>query len=132
MPQEPHKASARDRHCCRYAACLVMESHVQLHAFVSFLIVLCVSLGQPCLLQPFVVQRRAVFVLSSAPRDIRHTCPSHLHIRLFICVANYVVFVLRRSSSLAFGQNSLRIFWRHIFQKVSSLFACLAVSFEHS
>ena len=46
MPQVVHKASTRERHCCRFAACLVMVSQVSPHAFISFSMVLRqVSLG---------------------------------------------------------------------------------------
>ena len=67
-------------------------------------------------------------------RCIRHTCPSHLHLLFFICVAKDVASVLQCSSSLVMvlGQNTPRIFRRHLFWKVSSLCASLAVSFQHS
>ena len=128
-----HKASTRERHCCRSAAHLVMVFHVRPHSFISFSTVrLHVSFGRPRLLFPSAVQRKAV--LGSAPDDIRHTCPSHLHLLFFICVAKDVASVLRCSSSLVmvFGQNTPRIFRRHLFWKVSSLCASLAVSFQHS
>ena len=72
-----------------------------------------VSFGRPRLLFPSAVQRKAV--LGSAPGDIRHTCPSHLHLLFFICVAKDVASVLRCSSSLVMvlGQNTPRIFRRH-------------------
>ena len=105
-----HKASTRERHCCRSAAHLVMVFHVRPHSFISFSTVrLHVSFGQPRLLFPSAVQRKAV--LGSAPGDIRHTCPSHLHLLFFICVAKDVASVLRCSSSLVMvlGQNTPRI-----------------------
>ena len=128
--QVAHKVSTRERHCCRSAARLVMVSHVRPHSFVCFFTVrLHVSCGRPRLLLPPAVQRKAV--LGSAPGDIRHTCPSHLYLRLLICVARDV---LRNSSSLVIvlGQNTNRIFCRHMFWKVSRLCASLAVSFQHS
>ena len=128
-----HKASTRERHCCRSAALLVMVFHVRPHSFISFSTVrLHVSFGRPRLLFPSAVQRKAV--LGSAPGDIRHTCPSHLHLLFFICVVKDVASVLRCSSSLVMvlGQNTPMIFRRHLFWKVSSLYASLAVSFQHS
>ena len=125
-----HKASTRECHCCRSTAHLVF--HVRLHSFISFSTVrLHVSFGQPHLLLPSAVQHKAF--LGSAPGDIRHMCPSHLHL-LFICVARDAASVLRSSSSLVIvlGQNSPRIFRRHLFWKVSSLCASLADSFQHS
>ena len=91
-------------------------SHVRPHSFISFSTVpLHVSFGRPRLLLPSAVQRKAV--LSSAPCDIRHTCPSHLCLRLLICVVRDVACVLRSSSSLVMvlGQNTPRIFRRHLF-----------------
>ena len=81
--------------------------------------------------QPSAVQRKAV--LGRAPGDVRHTCPIHLHLLLLICVAGDVASVLRSSSSLVMvlGQNTPKIFRRHLFWKVSSLSASLAVGFQH-
>ena len=79
VPQVAHKASTRERHCCRFAACLVMVSQVSVHDFISFSMVLRqVSLGRPLFRFPSGVQRRAI--LGSASVGIRHTCPSHLHL----------------------------------------------------
>ena len=128
-----HKASTRERHCCLSAAHLVIVFHVRPHSFISFSTVrLHVSFGRPRLLLPSDVQRKGV--LGSASGDIRHTCPSHLHLLLFICVARDVVSVLWSSSSLVMvlGQNTPTIFRRYPFWKVSSLCASLAVSFQHS
>ena len=128
-----HKASTRERHCWRSAAHLVMVFHVRPHSFISFSSIhLHVSIGRLRLLLSSAVQRKAV--LGSAPGDIRHTCPSHLHLLLFICVARDVASMLRSSSSLVMvlGQNTPRIFRRHLFWKVSSLCASLAVSFQRS
>ena len=66
--------------------------------------------------------------------EVRHTCLSHLHLRLLICVAMDIASVLQSSSSLvmALGQNTLRIFCRNLFWKVSNLCASLAVNVKHS
>ena len=82
--------------------------------------------------QPSAVQRKAV--LGRSPGDVRHTCPIHLHRLLLICVAGDVTSVLRSSSSLVMvlGQHTPKIFRRHLFWKVSSLSASLAVGFQHS
>ena len=128
MCQVAHKASTRGRHCCRSAAGLVMVSHARPHSFISFSTVrLRVSFGRPRLLLPSAVQRKGG--LSSSPGDILHTCPSHLNLHLFFCVARDVASDLRSSSSLVsvLGQNTTRIFRRHLFWKVSSLCARLAV-----
>ena len=75
LPQVAHKTSTRERHCCRFAACLVMVSQVSPHAFISFSMVLRqVSLGRPLLRFPSGVQRMAI--LGSASCGIRHTCPA--------------------------------------------------------
>ena len=91
-----------------------------------------VSLGQQRLLSPPAVQRKAV--LGSRSGDIRHTCPSHLHLRLLICMAREIASVLWCSSSLVMmlSQNTPRIFRRDLFWKVSSFFASLPISFQHS
>ena len=119
-----HKTSTRERHCCRSAAHLVIVFHVRPHSFISFSTVrLHVSFGRPRLLLPYVlpsaVQRKAV--LGSAPGKFRHTYPSHLHLFSFICVAKDVASILQCSSSLVMvlGQNTPRIFRRHLFWKVS-------------
>ena len=126
-----HKASTRERHCCQSAAHLVMVSGRIL------------SSPSPLFVSMFLLGDHVSFYhllsswlagLGSAPGDIRHTCPSHLHLLFFICVARDVASVLRCSSSLVMvlGQNTPRIFRRHLFWKVSSLCASLAVSFQHS
>ena len=126
-----HKASTRELHCCRSAAWLVMMFHIRLYSIIFSTVRLHVSFGRPRLLLPSAVQRKAV--LTSVPGDIRHMCPSHLHLLLLICVARDVAYFLRSSSSLVIvlGQNIPRIFRRHLFWKVSSLCASLAVSFQH-
>ena len=59
---------------------------------------------------------------------------NHLHLRLLICVARDVASVMRSSSSLemVLGQNTLRIFRRHLFWKITSVCVSLSVSFQHS
>ena len=128
-----HQASTRERHCCRSAARLMVVPHVRPHSFISFTTVrLHVSLGQQRLLSPPAVQRKAV--LGSRSGDIRHTCPSHLHLRLLICMAREIASVLWCSSSLVMmlSQNTPRIFRRDLFWKVSSFCASLPISFQHS
>ena len=128
-----HKASTRERHCCRSAAHMVIAFHVKPHSFMSFSTVrLHVSFERPRLLLPSAVQRKAV--LGSAPCNFRYTCPSDLYLLFFICVANVVASVLRCSSSsvMVLSQNTPRIFRRHLFWKVSSLCASWAVSFQHT
>ena len=86
-----HKASTRERHCCRSAVRLLMVSHVRPLSLISFSTVhLYVSFERPRLLLPSAVQCKTV--LGSAPGDIRHTCPSYLYLYLFICVATDVAF----------------------------------------
>ena len=46
--QVAHKASTRERYCCRFAARFMMMSHVTLHSFISFSTVhLHASFGRP-------------------------------------------------------------------------------------
>ena len=120
------KASTRELHCCRSAAHLVMVFHVRPHSFISSTVRLHVSFGQPRLLLPSAVQRKAV--LGSAPGDIQSPCSP-----LDLCGQGCCV-VLRSRSSLVMvlGKNTPRIFHRHLFWKVSSLCASLAVNFQHS
>ena len=83
-----HKASTRERHCCRSTARLVMVSHIRPHSFISFSTVHpYVSFEGPGLLLPSAVQCKAV--LGSAPGD---TC--YLYLYLFICVTKDVAFCL--------------------------------------
>ena len=51
-----------------------------------------------------------------------------------LCVVRDVASVMRSSSSLVrvLGQNTQRIFRRHLFWKITSLCASLSVSFQHS
>ena len=51
-----------------------------------------------------------------------------------LCVARDVASVMRSSSSLemVLGQNTHRIFRRHLFWKITSLCVSLSVSFQHS
>ena len=79
VPQVIHKASTRERHCCRFVACLVMVSQVSLHAFISVSTVLSqVSLGRLLFRFPSCVQCKAI--LGSASDGIRRKYPSHLHL----------------------------------------------------
>ena len=92
-----HKASTREHHYCRSATHLVMVFHVRPHSFISFSTVrLHVSFGRPRLLFPSAVQCKAV--LGSAPGDIRHTCPSHLHLLFCILYGNYSLTTVSEES----------------------------------
>ena len=89
--------------------------------YVDLLVRLHISFGRPLVFLPSAVQRKAV--LGSAPGDIRHTCPSHLHLLLLISMARDVASVLRSSSSfvLVLGLNTNRIFRRRLFLEGSEL-----------
>ena len=133
MPQVAHQASTRERHCCQFAACLVMVSQVSPHAFITFSRVLRqVSLGRPVFRFPYGAQRRAI--LGSASGGIRHACPSHLHLLFFtVWVRDFAFFLWCWSSfEILLGQKILRIFLKHLFWKVCILWAVLVVSFQHS
>ena len=109
--QVAHKASTRERHCCRFAACLVMVSQVSRHAFISFSMVLRqVSLARPLFRFLSGVQHRAI--LGNASCGIRHTCLCHLHLLFFTVWVRDFTFVLWCGSSLdiLLGQKILRIF----------------------
>ena len=91
-----------------------------------------VSLGRPLFRFPSGVQRMPI--LGGASGGIRHTCTSHLRLLfLTVWVRDFVCVLLCSSSfEILLGQNILRIFRKHLFWKVSILWAILVVRFQHS
>ena len=101
-----------------------MLFHVRLQSLVSFPIVLhYVSFNRPSLLFPSGVHRKAA--ICSVAADIGHTCPSLLHLLLFICVAMDMVSLLHSRSLfvIMLGQHTPSILRRHLFWNVLSMCA---------